>query len=392
MHSEPFVSGAPHCGKVLLCITEDWFLLSHFRPLLATLSEIASEVVVATRSSGRFGEIEQMGARVVPFDFRRSSLNPVEQFGTVRRLARLIREEQPDVLHVIAMQPMVLAALAQRGARTKRTVFHLTGLGFVGISRSGAARLIRPAALWSLGGVLARPNSWLLCENADDLAFLVEGGADPAERVTILGGAGLDPDEFPPLPSPDSAPPVAAFVGRMIRSKGLDVLVDAGRRLADRGRQIHIDLYGKSDADNPEAIPVSQLETWSREGFVAWRGHTSDVKSVWARSDIAVLPAITREGMPRSVLEAASSARPLIVTDVPGCRHFVRDGIEGFVVPAGDAAALATALEKLARDPELRHRMGLAARARLLEAFTISHVQDGIRDSYARLLAGTPAG
>lgn len=361
--------------------------MSHFRPLVATLKELADEVVVATRSSGRLTEIAALGARVVPFDFRRSSLNPMEQMQTVRRLARLIREESPQVLHVIAMQPMVLSAIALKLAPVSRVVLHLTGLGFVGISRSGLARLIRPAATRLLASVLRKRTSWLLVENDDDLAFLRAYQADPDSRVTILGGAGLDPEEFPPQPAPVNAPTVVAFVGRMIRSKGIDVLVEAGRLLADRGVPVHIDLYGQSDADNPEALPRAQLEDWSREGFAAWHGRVSDVKAVWRRSDIAVLPALTREGMPRAVLEAASSARPLIVTDVPGCRHFVRDGIEGLVVPAGDAGALAAAIEKLASDPGLRARMGLAARQRVLEGFTTAHVQDGIRDSYIRLLA-----
>jgi glycosyltransferase involved in cell wall biosynthesis len=116
-------------------------------------------------------------------------------------------------------------------------------------------------------------------------------------------------------------------------------------------------------------------------------GHTSDNAAVWRRAGIFVLPARSREGMPRALLEAAASARPLVVTDVPGCRHFVRHGVEGLIVPPGDVSALADALQTLAADPALRRRLGLAARARVLDGFTVDAVQAGLEQTYRRLAA-----
>lgn len=376
-------------SKILVCITEDWFALSHFKPLLATLAETAGEVVVACRSSGRMEEIEALGCRTVDFDFRRSSLRPAAQADVVRRLSALIRSERPDVVHAIAMQVLVVSSIATRLARVPHVVLHLTGLGFLGISEGLAARLIRPVALHELARTLRAPGNWLLAENPDDVAFLREGGADAGERLTILGGAGIDEREYPAQPLPANPVPVAAFVGRMIRSKGVDVLVAAQRILTRRGVALEVALYGKTDEDNPEAVPRSDLEAWARQGGVTWHGHVSDVREVWVRSDIAVLPAITREGLPRSVLEAAASARPLVVTDVPGCRHVVRRDIDGLIVPPADAEALADALARLAGDAEMRARMGASARQRVLDGFTIAHVQAGIRKAYAKL---RPAG
>ena len=182
--------------------------------------------------------------------------------------------------------------------------------------------------------------------------------------------------------------PVAAFVGRMIKSKGVDVLVEAQRRLAARGVALEVALYGKSDADNPEAVPEGELKGWARGGGVRWHGHVADIEAVWRAADIAVLPAITREGMPRAVLEAAASARPVVVTDVPGCRHFVRRGVEGFVVPPGDPERLAAALAELAGDAALRARLGAAARARVLAGFTTAHVMEGVRGAYRGMMGG----
>ena len=373
-------------SKILVCITEDWFALSHFKPLLSTLVEQGGEVVVACRSSGRMGEIQALGCRTVDFDFRRSSLKPGAQADVVRRLAALIGGEKPDVLHGIAMQVLVVASIATRFAPVPHVVLHLTGLGFLGISTGLAARVIRPVAMRELARTLRAPGNWLLAENPDDVAFLLEGGADAGSRLTILGGAGIDEMEYPVQPPPGNSVPVAAFVGRMIRSKGVDVLVEAQRMLAGRGVALDVALYGKADEDNPEAVSRAELEAWARQGGVTWHGHVSNVREVWARSDIAVLPAVTREGLPRSVLEAAASGRPLVVTDVPGCRHVVRRDVDGLIVTPGNARALADALALLAGDGALRARMGAAARQRVLDGFTIGHVQAGIREAYARLL------
>jgi glycosyltransferase involved in cell wall biosynthesis len=383
--AEPF---SELCRKVLLLITEDWFALSHFRPLIALLREIAHDVVVVTRSSGRLGEIEALGVRVIDFDYRRSSSNPAREAASAWALARILEAENPDVVHLLAMKPVVLGGLALKLIPSRHVVVHMTGLGLLGFGTGRLLRLYRAGALRLMASILRRPSSYLLVENADDLALLRARGVDPGPRFAILGGAGVDPQAFPALPAPGNAVPIAAFVGRMIRPKGIDVLMQAYDRLRQRGVPIRLELYGAADVDNPEAITAEVLKAWCAQHEARWLGQVADVKEVWRRADIFVLPARSREGMPRALLEAAACARPLIVTDVPGCRHFVRDGTEGFVVPPENAEALADALECLARDPDMRLRMGEAARLRLLHGFTEAHVKQSLRAAYASMLGG----
>lgn len=376
----------PLFAKIIVAVTEDWFLLSHFRPLIAELRRLAREVVVVTRGSDRMAEVQSLGVRTILLDYNRSSMHPVREAATVRQFTRILRTEKPDVLHLIAMKPIVLGGVAGAIAPVPHTIVHMTGLGFLAISPTFKARAARTVALAILRRVIARPTGWLVVENPEDLEFLKEGGVDPRDRVTILGGAGIDPDAFPALAEPDCDPPIAAFVGRMILPKGVDVLMEAARLLKARGVPLAIELYGRSDDGNLEAIPSSVLTSWSEGERTRWLGFTSDVAAIWRRAAIFVLPARSREGMPRALLEAAASARPLIVTDVPGCRHFVRDGIEGLIVPPADARALADALEKLARDPALRRRLGLAARARLLDGYTEADVRSGLARTYRALI------
>lgn len=376
------------CRKVLICISEDWFALSHFRPLIGVLREVAHSVVVVTRSSGRLREIEALGVRAIDFDFRRSSSNPAREASSAWALARIIEAEDPDVVHLVAMKPAILGSLALKLVPNRHLVVHMTGLGLLGFGEGPVLRLYRAGALRLLASMLRKPTSYLLVENPDDLAVLREGGVEPGARFAILGGAGVDPQAFPPLPPPaGNKVPIVAFVGRMIRPKGIDVLMQANDLLKRHGVALEIELCGGIDADNPEAVDSQSLTLWCAERNVRWLGHVRDIAGLWRRADIFVLPARSREGMPRALLEAAASARPLVVTNVPGCRHFVRDGVEGFVVPPEDATALAAALERLLRDSALRQRMGEAARLRLLHGFTEDHVKQSLRASYASLLA-----
>jgi glycosyltransferase involved in cell wall biosynthesis len=172
----------------------------------------------------------------------------------------------------------------------------------------------------------------------------------------------------------------------MVRSKGIDVLMQAFTALRNRGVRLQLELYGRSDADNPEPVPAELLTAWCRRPDAAWCGHVANVADIWRRTDIFVLASRGGEGLPRALLEAAACGRPLVVTDVPGNRDFVRNGVEGFLVPPDDPVMLAEALARLASDADLRRRMGMAARQRVLGGYTESHVQHSVLEAYRNLL------
>ena len=380
----------PTPAKVMLCVTEDWFVLSHFQPIVRALVEAFGEVVVVTTISGRQAEIEALGARVIAFDFQRASFDPMRQAGIVRGLMRLIRDERPDVVHAIALKPIALAGLAfvvvVGGASKTKFVMHLTGVGFAGTASAGRSLSLYGMTLRLITRLMRRSDTALFVENPDDAARVV--GTDWGKRgdVTILGGAGVDPDLIPEAPVPHSNPPIAGYLGRMVWTKGVDVLVEAHRLLTARGIALSLNLGGTPDAANPRAIPRDQLDAWGRTPGIACLGRVHYPAAFWQQASFAVVPSRGGEGLPRSLLEAAATGRALIVTDVPGCRYFVRDGIEGLIVPPDNAGALAAAMAKLAADPALCARMGAAARARLLGGFTERHVAEAAVSAYRRLL------
>jgi glycosyltransferase involved in cell wall biosynthesis len=383
-------------GRVLVWITEDWFVLSHFRPLLRALVAGGADVCVATRDAGRRAEIEALGVRVAHFAVDRANIDPIRETVTAARFASLIRKERPDILHLIGMKPMVVGGLASKLAPgcDPALVLHVIGTGHVAVSQAFTVRkVVRPAALGVIAQLLSRPRSWVFTEQEDDLAFLINGGARPGQRFTILGGAGVDPEHFAPMPPPSGDVPTVGYVGRMIRVKGVDTLVAAFGLLGERGVRVRASLYGACDAGNPDALSEDALAALSADpaSQITWHGPIRDVRQAWAGADMFVLATRGGEGMPRAMLEAAACARPLIVTDVPGCRTFVRNGVEGFVVAPGDASGLADAIERLAADPGMRQRMGLAARARVLSGYTERHVEEGILAGYRALSAIGPA-
>ena len=372
--------------RILVLATEDWFVVSHFLPLLRALAGIGLKVTVATRCTGKQHLIEATGATVEPFDFKRGAFRPHADIGVVARMHRLIRQLRPDAIHAIAMKPIALGALAAATGTRTPLVIHLTGVGLAGTEQSPRTRLVHDTIIGWIGRTLQRGDVRLLVENPDDRARFARPGEPAFPRITVLGGAGLDPVAFPAQPVPAAPPVRMAFVGRMVWTKGVDVLVDAHQRLRARAVDIELTLCGAPDPDNPRAIDDRTLRSWAAHRGVKWQGHVGDVCRVWRESHFSVVPSRGGEGLPKALLEAAACGRAAVVTDVPGCRYFVRDGVEGLIVPPNDPVALANAIERLARDPQLRERMGLAARQRFLDGFTEQHLHAAIERVYRELL------
>ncbi len=374
-------SALPHGRQVLYVATEDWFFRSHFLPMARAATRAGYEVSLAARLGAAAPVIAAEGIRLIPLEMKRGTLNPVHVVREVLRLRRLLRQEEPDILHLVALKSILVGGVASLLAPVPSVVNSVTGVGFLGIRGSLKMALVRPVLWPVMRALLGRANSWVLVENKEDARML---GRD---RIIQVGGSGVDPDDFAELPAPDRPVVNAAVVARMLWSKGIDTTVEAHRLLRRRGIDINLTLAGPVDRETPNALSEETLREWSREAGIQWIGPQTDVRRVWRDADIAVLASRGGEGLPRALLEAAACGRPVITTDVPGCRDFVRSGVEGFVVPPDDPRSLADALEKLAVDAVLRKRMGAAARARILADYTEKQIAEtvvGLYDAISR--------
>jgi glycosyltransferase involved in cell wall biosynthesis len=368
--------------KLLFFHSEDWAFCRHFLPMARAAQAAGFEVAVAVRVRGHADRLAAAGCRVIPLEAERGSLGPFEILRSVTRMIRILRAERPDVVHCIALRTVVLGGLAARFAGAPRLALAPTGLGHLWIENGPVERLARPVARFLIGRVLRGPSTRYVFENSEDPR---EFGLDPADAaVTIVGGAGVDPAQVPAMPEPPAPPVRVAVVGRMLIPKGIAESVEAVRRARAQGAPVDLSLYGEPDPSNRRSFSQDQLGRWAAEPGITWHGPTDDVAKVWRENHVAMLLSY-REGLPKALVEAAAAGRPIIASDVTGCREVVRDGIEGLLVPLGDVAAAARALVRLAGDPALRARLGAAAHARFRERFTEDAVIRTMTEFYARL-------
>jgi glycosyltransferase involved in cell wall biosynthesis len=370
----------------MFLVTEDWYFWAHRLPQARAARDAGFAVSVATRVSAHGDRIRGEGFALHPLGWRRGSTNPFGAMTSILEIARLYRRERPDIVHHVSQKPILIGSLAARLAGLRRVVNALTGLGFAFAASNAKARLIRVVLVATLRYVAAGTGSRFLVENPDDEAMLRRLRIAPAGQIVLIRGSGVDLARYDALPPPPDPPVVIGCATRMLRIKGVAELVAAFRLLRQRGSGAVLLLAGASDPENPAAIPEDQLLAWGQEPGVEWVGHVDDVRDVWARAHIAVLASQGGEGIPMSLMEAAACGRPLVATDVPGCREIVVPERTGLLVPPGDIAALADALGRMAADAALRLRCGSAARERVTQGLDAATVGRLTVDVYRALL------
>ena len=370
--------------RILYLVSEDWFFVSHRLPMARAAKTAGYDVHVAARVGDCARKIESEGFTLHPIEWRRGSMNPFRLVAAVAETRRLYRGVKPDLVHHVAVLPIVIGSLAAI-ALPMRVLNAFTGLGFTFASNTARAAFLRVVAGTFLGWLLRQPNSTVLVQNPDDRTVVADFGVPP-DRIAIVPGSGVDTELFTPLPEPPS-PVTVAFVGRLLANKGVRTLAAAHELLNSRGMAIRLLLAGAPDPLNPTSIPDALLERWRSIANLFLLGHVDDIRSVWRQAHIAVLPSRGGEGIPMSLLEAAACGRPLVASDVPGCREIARPGVTGLLVPPDDPAALADAIATLAKDREMRLRFGAAARQLACDEFSSAGVQREIVALYRQLLS-----
>jgi glycosyltransferase involved in cell wall biosynthesis len=357
--------------RLLYVVTADWYFCSHRLPLARAARARGDTVAVATSLDTHRGAIEAAGIEAIDIPFRRRGLRPDQELATLGALRAAMRRFRPDVVHNVALKPVVYGTLAARLEKVPAIVNTITGLGYVFTSRDWMARLLRPLLELGLRGVLATPRQRLVVQNPDDARLLAAEGI--AHDIRLIRGSGVDTQLFAPEPEVPGVP-LAVLPARMLRQKGIEDFVAAVRLLRRRGVALRAALVGAPDPDNPSSIPESQLRAWHDEGAVEWWGWRGDMAEVLRQSAIVCLPSTYGEGIPKCLLEAAACGRPIVATDIPGCREAVRHGENGLLVPPRDPAALADALAQLAAEPQRRREMGARGRQRALAEFSEERV------------------
>jgi glycosyltransferase involved in cell wall biosynthesis len=348
------------------------------------------DVGVATRINLHGDRILAEGFSLHQLNWTRGSLSVLQFLRAVGEVASLYRREKPDIVHHVALKSVVIGSLAARLWRVQHVVNALTGLGHLFTADEFKSRMIRLLLGPFLRLALKRQGTVVLLQNNDDRTLLTRLGYCNA-NATVIRGSGIDLDHFQPLLAEDRPIVTAAFVGRIIEIKGVRVLMNAHQRLRKKGIRLKLLLAGIPDVENIGAISRDEIAGWAEEPDVEWLGYIDDIRRVWSKADIAVLPSIGGEGLPKSLLEAAACGRPIIATDVSGSREIAIAGRNAILVPPNDAEALCDALEHLAGNRELRERYGRESRRLVESDMAQERVARDVVELYHSLIKGDDA-
>jgi len=371
--------------RILYVITEDWFFYSHFLDRAKFVAASGGTVGIATRFSIHEDELRNLGFEIYEINFSRRGLNPINEFFTALKIRKIIRRFKPDIAHNVALKPVVTGTFGELLGRQSVIINALVGMGYIFTSTDARASVVRPFLSRILKSLLRSKSVHVVIENPDDLSSLVSDGFVEPSKISLIRGAGVDLKAFPFHPAIDG-PVAVTLVSRILRDKGVLEFINSATQLQARLPEVVFQIVGEPDLGNPSAISQSEIDSWESLPNVRYLGRRSDIADILKGSHIVCLPSY-REGLPKSLLEALSCGRPIITTDVPGCREVCADGVNGLLVPARDSIALSNAIEKLAINPELRQAMGRAGRLRAESEFSNEIVCAQTLDLYRRLMS-----
>jgi glycosyltransferase involved in cell wall biosynthesis len=364
--------------KIILFANTPWYLFNYCFPLADAIRMAGHEIVLISPNGEYADRLRAVGFRHVSFPIQRRSINPIIELITLLQLMRIYHREKPDIVHHFTTKCIIYGSIAARNAGISRIINSITGMGYAfsgeHISRRFLRRVIKSLYRRTLY------NTRVLFQNPNDRNEFIAAGLVVPEQTVLIRSSGVNLDKFPLAPEPEGTP-LIILASRMLYDKGITEFVEAARLLKSRGVYARFALVGEPDSDNPSTIPVQKLNNWKNEGIIEWWGWQEDMASVYQQSHVVCLPSY-REGVPKTLIEAAATGRPLITTDTPGCREVVHDGINGFLVPVRSINELADALKKLILDKELRVRMGQEGRHISENEFNVDNVLASILAIY----------
>jgi len=372
--------------QLIILINVDWFFASHFLHLARRARALGWDVTVATHVETCRDRLQEEGLRVVPLPPSRGGMLPSGLLDASKVVAGELRRSPQAVLHAFGLFGILVATLAGLRAGVPRRVFTITGRGYTAVSSSLRAKAMRSVKSTLCGRLADGRGARWIAENAEDLEVCGLARAVGEGRAIVVGGAGVDAERFAPTVPPPMPPLKVAIVARMIWSKGIDTAVDAIRRLREGGRNVELTIVGPLDPANPRAFDEGDMRRLLQVPGVEWAGRVENIAGLWAEHHVGVLPSRGGEGVPKSLIEACACGRPIITTDVPGCRDIAKAS-GGIIVPPGDAQALADALASFADGKVDIAAMGSAARSAVLEGYTEEMVWEAALRFYLQLQA-----
>ncbi len=364
---------SPESKKLLFVISEDWYFISHRLFLAQYAKSQGYEVYLLTRVTKHADEIKNSGINLIHWPIKRRSANLLKELSSIIKVLQTIKMVRPDIIHAVALKPILYGAIGANIFNIKSRVFAFAGLGYIFSSTQYLARFLRPILTKTIKSLLQNKSSIVIAQNQDDINLLLSNNVVNSDQIKLIRGSGVDTEKFRQKLSSSNADPIILLPARLLWDKGIGDFVKASEIFKQRDLSARFIVAGRRDDDNPESIPEDVISEWTENKLLEVMGHVEDMPELYNASSIVCLPSF-REGLPKSLLEAASSSKPIVTYDVPGCREVVIDGENGLLVKSRDYKSLAGALEKLLVNSDLRNSMGLAGRKRIENYFSQEEV------------------
>jgi glycosyltransferase involved in cell wall biosynthesis len=372
--------------RLLFNVNIAWFFISHRLEIARAARDKGFEVHVSADldSPEEAALLEREGFRFHRVRLRRGGLSPAYDLLYFRRLRAIMKSVAPDLVHNVTVKPVIYGTMAARGLGISRIVNAVSGLGYA-FTGAESRRLLAHLVKMAYRTALNRPYVRVIFQNADDIETFTAANIIAKRQVVLIKGSGVDLEAYACDPESPGTP-VVMLPARMLRDKGVVEFANAAKGLRAQGVAAEFVLAGMTDRANPASLAESDMERLEQDTGVKWLGHVPDMPALYRKSHIVCLPSY-REGMPKSLLEACAAGRPIVATDVPGCREVVRHGENGLLVAPRNVAALADGLGQLLADSSLRKRMGAAGRQRAEAEFDVRAVVRATMDVYQSMLA-----
>ena len=354
--------------RILFVVTEDWYFVSHRLYMATTAVKAGYKVALLCKTSKHQELIEESGIKVINWSLNRRSRNLISEFKAIREISTVIDRFNPDIVHSVALKPILYTAFQFKRKNTYANIYAFGGLGYVFSSSKLKAQILRSLLVvilrWILGGERVR----VILQNPDDFNLLLRLKVITNGKTRLIRGVGVNTSLFSPSQKLNDKP-IVLLPARILWDKGIADFVEIANRMKSYEVNVRFVLVGDPDPHNPESVSILQLEEWLEKEVVEWWGHKEEMQNIYQQATIICLPSY-REGLPKSLLEAASCALPIVTYDVPGCREVVIDGINGFLVPLKDKDALLNAIKTLLDDASLCDKFGQAGRELVIREFS----------------------
>lgn len=367
--------------KIIYIANTDWFLYNMRLAQIKYIHAHGFEVVLVSPEGKYISDFQAEGFRWLNWEVGRKSTRLISEIRSIVSLYKIYKNEKPNYVHHFTIKPVLYGTIAARLQGVKGIINSIPGRGYVFLSDEPMARILRPIVSAMYRSLMK--HTQIIFENSADRAYFLDNHFALQEQTHLIPGAGADPDRFVYTPEPPGIP-VILYAGRLLWDKGLGELVEAGRILRRKEIAFRLTIAGEPDPGNPSSVPIETLKEWERSGDVEWLGFQKNIEETIRQSHIVALPSYYGEGVPTILIEAAASGRPIIASDIAGCREVVQDGINGLIVPVRDPDALAESLGKLICDRTVRHRMGVAGRKIFLENLTHDIVNQQTLEVYLK--------